>query len=75
MAQNINPFMTQSLTPSKTNDEKRNKSQDNHAVTKRYFYIFSLIERHLSVYLLFIVLHTLPSRVYIDNILYKTYDF
>ncbi|KAL1115142.1 hypothetical protein AAG570_007173 [Ranatra chinensis] len=38
MAQNINPYHRQSATatpPSKTNEESQNRSQDNHAVTKR----------------------------------------
>ncbi|XP_014294304.1 ubiquitin-conjugating enzyme E2 C [Halyomorpha halys] len=35
MAQNINPYFTQSSTPVKTSEGSQNKSQDNHAVTKR----------------------------------------
>jgi hypothetical protein len=35
MAQNINPLGTASTTVTKTDEETRNPSQDNHAVTKR----------------------------------------
>nr|CAD7204801.1 unnamed protein product [Timema douglasi] len=35
MAQNVNPYLTASTTPSKTNEETLNRSKDNHAVSKR----------------------------------------
>lgn len=45
MAQNINPLYSLQTTPTKNSEERKNTSQDNHAVTKRYIAFRTKIDR------------------------------